>query len=181
MGVTHKIFCAGFGGQGVMSMGQLFSYAGLLAGKEVTWCPSYGPEMRGGEANCSVNISDELIGSPVIKHDATVAVLMNVAAFKKFEDQVKPGGSLYLNSSLIHEKPSRTDIKVYYVPVNDIAAEMGNTKLANMIMLGAVNKIEKIVDDELLLEAFTKVFGENKAKLIPINREAIKKGAASVE
>jgi len=181
MGVTHKIFCAGFGGQGVMSMGQLFTYAGLLQGKEVTWCPSYGPEMRGGEANCSVNVSDDIVGSPLIKGDATVAVFMNVAAFKKFEGQVKPGGSMYINSSLIHEKTSRTDVNAYYVPVTDIAAEMGNPKLANMVMLGAVNSKEKIVDDEKLLEAFTKVFGEKKAKFIPINKEALERGAQSVK
>lgn len=181
MGKIHKIFCAGFGGQGVMSMGQLLAYGGLLEGKEVTWCPSYGPEMRGGEANCSVMVSDEPVGSPLIKGDATVAVFMNIAAFHKFMSQVAPGGSVYVNSSLVKEQVPRDDVKAYYLPVNDMAAELGNPKLANIIMLGAMNEAEKIMAPEMIIEAFRKVFGASKEKFIPINQEALKKGAEAMK
>ncbi len=177
MGKIHKIFCAGFGGQGVMSMGQLLAYGGLIDGKEVTWCPSYGPEMRGGEANCSIMISDDPIGSPLIKGDATVAVFMNIAAFNKFIGQVAPGGSVYLNSSLIKEKVPRDDVKAYYLPVNEMAEELGNGRLANIVMLGAVNESEQIMGQEEIIEAFRKVFGASKEKFIPVNTEALKRGA----
>lgn len=174
--MTHKIFCAGFGGQGIMSIGQLLAYAAMFEEMQVTWCPSYGPEMRGGEANCSVIISDERIGSPLIKGDATVAIFMNVASYHKFINQVAPGGNAYINSSLIHEKVERKDINAYYVPVNDIAADLGNIKLANMVMLGAVNSIEKIAGFDNIIEAFRKVFGESKEKYIPINIKALNEG-----
>lgn len=180
MGKVHKIFCAGFGGQGVMSMGQLLAYGGLLEGKEVTWCPSYGPEMRGGEANCSVVVSDEPVGAPLINGDATVAVFMNIAAFHKFISQVAPGGSVYINSSLVTEKVPRDDVKAYYLPVNEIAAGLGNTKLANIVMLGAMNEMEKIISQDKIIEAFCKVFGASKEKFIPANREALLKGAEEV-
>lgn len=180
MGKIHKIFCAGFGGQGVMSMGQLLAYGGLIDGKEVTWCPSYGPEMRGGEANCSIMISEDPIGSPLIKGDATIAAFMNIAAFKKFIGQAAPGGSVFLNSSLITEKVARDDVKAYYLPVNEMAEELGNIRLANIIMLGAMNEAEKILDEGELIEAFRKVFGASKEKFIPVNTEALKRGAQAM-
>lgn len=175
--MTHKVFCAGFGGQGVMSMGQLLAYAAMLENKEVTWCPSYGPEMRGGEANCSVIISDEKIGSPLINNDATVAVFMNAAAYFKFKNKVMPGGKVFINSDLVNDEDPRTDITYYRIPVNTIATELGKIQLANMVMLGAVNDQAKIVETEMLLEAFKKVFGAAKEKFIPINKEALAKGA----
>ncbi|MEA4815565.1 MAG: 2-oxoacid:acceptor oxidoreductase family protein [Lachnospiraceae bacterium] len=182
MGKTHKICCAGFGGQGVMSMGQLLTYAGMLEGKEVSWCPSYGPEMRGGTANCAVVISEEPVGSPVINSNASVVVAMNGPSYDKFIDVVAPGGSIYINSSIVTKKVERKDIKAYYIPANNIALdELKNLKLANIVMLGAVNKIENIVDNESILEAFKKVFGAAKEKFIPVNREALKKGAEYVE
>ena len=177
MGKTHKISCAGFGGQGVMSMGQLLTYAGMIDGKEVSWVPAYGPEMRGGTANCSVIVSDEPVGSPIFEEGVTTAVVMNLPSFHKFVPKVAPGGSIFVNSSLITEKVDRTDVNVYYIPANDIANELGNAKLINIIMLGAVIEIDKIVEPESILKAFLKVFGDNKAKLIPINREALAKGA----
>ncbi len=177
MGKTHKISCAGFGGQGVMSMGQLLTYAGMIDGKEVTWVPAYGPEMRGGTANCSVIVSDDPIGSPIFEEGITTAVVMNLPSFNKFVSKVAPGGSIFVNSSIISEKVERTDVNVYYIPVNDIANELGNSKLINIIMLGAMIEIDKIVEPESILKAFLKVFGDNKAKLIPINREALAKGA----
>ena len=160
---TSRVICAGFGGQGVMSMGQLLTYAGMLEGKEVAWLPSYGPEMRGGTANCAVTVSDEPVGSPVIANDATCAVIMNLPSMKFVKDVV-PGGHILVNSSLIDTKVDRDDVKVTYIPANDIAGEMGMPKVANMIMLGA----------------FLKVFGERKSKFIPINREALQKGMDAV-
>lgn len=177
MGKIHRVCCAGFGGQGVMSMGQLLAYAGMIEEKNVSWCPSYGPEMRGGSANCAVIVSDEPVGSPVIASKATASVVMNIASFDKFVNIVAPGGAVYINSSLIKKKVERTDIKSYYIPVNDIAAELGNSKLINIIMLGALVENEKMVNSESILEAFKKVFGAAKEKFIPINREALKRGA----
>jgi 2-oxoglutarate ferredoxin oxidoreductase subunit gamma len=177
MSNTNRIFCAGFGGQGVMSMGQLLAYAAMLEEKEVTWCPSYGPEMRGGEANCSVTISDEMIGSPLINNDATVCVFMNAAAYNKFKNKLAAGGKMFINSDLINDENPRTDVTYYKIPVNKIATELGKIQLANMVMLGAVNDQAKLVEGEMLLEAFKKVFGASKEKFIPINKEALAKGA----
>lgn len=177
MSRTERIFCAGFGGQGVMSMGQLLAYAAMLEEKEVTWCPSYGPEMRGGEANCSVTISKDRIGSPLINHDASVGIFMNGAAYHKFIDKVMPGGKVFLNSDLIEVSTFRADITYYRIPVNRIATGLGKLQLANMVMLGAVNEQACLVEQEMLLEAFKKVFGASKEKFIPINRKALAEGA----
>jgi 2-oxoglutarate ferredoxin oxidoreductase subunit gamma len=179
--MTNKIICAGFGGQGLMSLGMLLTYAGMLENKEVSWCPSYGAEMRGGTANCSVVISDVQVGSPVISNDATVVVAMNLPSLLKFEDSLLPGAKIFINSSLIERKTSRTDIDAYYIPANDIAGELGNLKIANMVMLGALLKVLPIVKTESILLAFPKVFGENKAKFVPMNKEAIEKGANSIK
>ena len=181
MSSIDRIFCAGFGGQGVMSMGQLLAYAAMLEEKEVTWCPSYGPEMRGGEANCSVTISDEMIGSPLINNDATVGVFMNGAAYNKFIGKVAPGGKAFINSDLIQDDNPRTDITYYKIPVNKIATDLGKIQLANMVMLGAVNDQAHLVETEMLLEAFKKVFGASKEKFIPINKEALAKGAEAAK
>lgn len=181
MSNTNRIFCAGFGGQGVMSMGQLLAYAAMLEEKEVTWCPSYGPEMRGGEANCSVTISDEMIGSPLINNDATVCVFMNGAAYNKFKNKLAPGGKMFINSDLIQDENPRTDVTYYKIPVNKIATDLGKIQLANMVMLGAVNDQAKLVDNDMLLEAFKKVFGASKEKFIPINKEALAKGAEAAK
>ena len=176
--LEHNIF-AGFGGQGVLLMGKLLAEAGMFEGKEVTWLPSYGPEMRGGTANCSVVISDEPVASPIVTV-ATTVIAMNEPSLDKFESAVAPGGNLFINSSIISKKPSRTDINVYYVPVNDIANELGNPRVANMIMLGAYIEKTHAVDFEKVIEALKESLGEKKAHLIPMNREAITKGAASV-
>ncbi len=178
--LNEKIICAGFGGQGVMSMGQLLTYAGMLEERQVSWLPSYGPEMRGGTANCSVIISEDLIGSPIITDDATTAIVMNLPSLHKFEKDVVPGGKVLVNSSLIEEKVTRDDVTAYYIPANDIAIEMGNARVANMVMLGAFLEIASPVEVDSVLEAFKKVFGERKAHLVPLNREAIEKGAQAV-
>lgn len=178
--MENKVICAGFGGQGVMSMGQLLAYAGMIEDKHVSWLPSYGPEMRGGTANCGVTVSDEEIGSPIITNDADIAIVMNLPSLIKFEKDVKPGGKIFINSSLIERKVERTDIEVYYIDANKIAADIGNIKAANLVMLGAVLKSTPIVDIESILEAFKKVFGPSKERFIPQNREALVKGGESI-
>ncbi|SKC35656.1 2-oxoacid:acceptor oxidoreductase family protein [Maledivibacter halophilus] len=178
---NERIICAGFGGQGVMSMGQLLSYAGMIEGKHVSWLPSYGPEMRGGTANCNVTVSDTPIGSPIIAKNATAAVVMNLPSLIKFESELQKDGIMLINSSLIEKKPERDDIKTYYIPANEIAGEVGNGKVANMVMLGAYLEITNVVKFETILEAFKKVFGPSKEHLIPLNQEALKKGAEAVK
>ncbi len=176
--LEQNIF-AGFGGQGVLLMGQLLAYAGMLENKEVSWLPSYGPEMRGGTANCSVVVSDSPVASPIVTM-ATTVVAMNRPSLDKFEDSVLPDGKLFINSSIIDKKPERSDIEVYYVPCNEIAEELGNPRVANMVMLGAYIEKTKCVDFESVLQALLYKLGEKKAHLIPLNREALNKGAASI-
>ena len=178
--MENKVICAGFGGQGVMSMGQLLAYAGMIEDKHVSWLPSYGPETRGGTAICGVTVSDEEIGSPIITNDADIAIVMNLPSLIKFEKDVKPGGKIFINSSLIEKKVERTDIEVYYIDANKLAADIGNIKAANLVMLGAVLKSTPIVDIESILEAFKKVFGPSKEKFIPQNREALIKGGENI-
>lgn len=179
--INEKVICAGFGGQGVMSMGQLMTYAGMLEMKEVSWLPSYGPEMRGGTANCNVIVSEQMIGSPVITNDATAAIVMNLPSLDKFESHVAPGGMILVNSSLIAKKVTRDDIKAYYIPANEIANDLGNPRIANMVMLGAYLELAKPVSTESVLEAFKKVFGEGKAHLLPINASALHRGSEYVK
>lgn len=179
--LNERVICAGFGGQGVMLMGQLISYAGMLEGKEVSWLPSYGPEMRGGTANCSVMISERPIGSPVITDDATVAIVMNLPSLDKFQPDVQAGGKLLINSSLIEKKASRSDIVAYYIPANEIANELGNSRVANMVMLGAFLELTKTVTVESVLKALAKTFGESKAHLMAVNEEALKRGAEAIK
>ncbi len=178
---THRIICAGFGGQGIMSMGQLLTYAGMVEGKEVAWLPSYGPEMRGGTANCAVTVSDTQVGAPLIYRDATCVVAMNTPSMDKFEEDLIPNSIMLVNSSLVKKKATRDDIKVYYIPANDIAMELENPKVTNMIMLGAFLELTKAVEIESILKAFTKVFGEKKKHLVPLNEKAIKRGIESVK
>ena len=179
MALNEEVIFAGFGGQGVLSMGKMLSYAGMMKGKNVSWLPSYGPEMRGGTANCSVIVSDELIGSPVVT-DADTLVAMNRPSLDKFEKFVKPGGTILINSSLIEQKVQRDDVTAYYFPVNEIAAECGSAKAANMVMLGAYVKLKGFPTEGDLLSAFLKVFGEGKKNLLPLNEKAVAAGAALV-
>jgi 2-oxoglutarate ferredoxin oxidoreductase subunit gamma len=173
--MTHEIVMAGFGGQGVMLMGQLLTYAGMLEQKHVSWIPSYGPEMRGGTANCSVIISDEPVGAPIVTEPTTV-VAMNLPSLDKFELALRPGGNLIINSSLINRGSKRTDIKEYLVPSNDIAAELGNVKVANMVILGAVIAATGAVGYDSIIQAFGKMFAK-KPELLGINKQAIYRGA----
>ena len=170
---------AGFGGQGVLLMGQLLAYAGMLEGKQVTWLPAYGPEMRGGTANCSVIISDEAIGSPVVSR-ATTVIALNRPSLDKFEENVQQGGKLFINSSIIDRPAKRDDVEVYYVPCNEIAERLGNARVANMVMLGAYIERTGSVDMENVMQALKDKLGAKKADLLSLNREALKEGAEAV-
>jgi 2-oxoglutarate ferredoxin oxidoreductase subunit gamma len=179
--MEQKVIMAGFGGQGIMAIGRLLAYAGMLEDKNVTWMPSYGPEMRGGTANCAVVVSEEEIGSPLISKDGTAAIVMNLPSMIKFEKELVPGGKLIVNKSLIDVEPTRNDLDVYYIPANELALELGNGKVANMVMLGAYLEITKAVEIESVLKAFVKVFGEDKSDLLPLNKEALLKGAEAAK
>ncbi|ABR50377.1 pyruvate ferredoxin/flavodoxin oxidoreductase [Alkaliphilus metalliredigens QYMF] len=177
---TEKIIMAGFGGQGVMSMGQLLTYSGMIEEKQVSWLPSYGPEMRGGTANCAVIVSDKQVGSPIITEDATTAIVMNLPSLTKFQNNIIKGGRILINSSLIEQKTNRDDLDAYYIPANEIANEIGNARVANMVMLGAYLELTKTVSVDSIIEAFKKVYGPGKQHLIPLNEEALKRGASCV-
>lgn len=172
--MRHEIIMSGFGGQGVMVMGQLLTYAGMLEQKRVTWMPSYGPEMRGGTANCSVIIADGPIGSPVIS-EATAAVVMNLPSLDRFEAAVKAGGVLIVNSSLIDKAVARQDIRVYRVPINEIANDLGNVKMINMVALGALLAATGVVAEESVIAAFAQKFAA-KPQLVAVNQAALRQG-----
>ena len=179
--MEQKVIMAGFGGQGVMAIGRLLAYAGMLEDKNVTWMPSYGPEMRGGTANCAVVVSDDEVGSPLISKDGTAAIVMNLPSMNKFEKELIPGGKLIINKSLIDAEPARNDLDVYYIPANELALELGNSKVANMVMLGAYLEITEAVEVDSILKAFVKVFGEDKSDLLQLNKEALLKGAGAAK
>ncbi|MGI6189487.1 MAG: 2-oxoacid:ferredoxin oxidoreductase subunit gamma [Clostridiales bacterium] len=178
--MTHQIIIAGFGGQGIMSMGQLLAYAGMLEDKNVSWLPSYGPEMRGGTANCNVIISDDMVASPIITK-ATAVIAMNKPSLDKFENAVSRGGLLLINSSLIDRKASRDDIEVCYIPANEIAEKLGNSRVANMVMLGSYIAKSNAVSPGSVINSLTKVLGSSKAHFIPINQKALSMGAEYVK
>lgn len=169
--MIQKLFFAGSGGQGVILMGQMVAYAAMEEEKEVTFLPSYGPEMRGGTANCTVVVSDAPVSSPLI-YEADVVVAMNLPSLARFEPLVKPGGKLFYNSSLIPQAPGRADIEAVAVAANDIAAELGNARAANMVMLGAVVHGANVTGDEAMHKVLQKVFSGSKAKLLELNRNA---------
>lgn len=172
---THRIIVSGFGGQGVMGIGQLLTYAGMFDGYNVSWLPSYGPEMRGGAANCSVIISDDPIGAPNIS-TATSAIVLNGPSFDKFENSVMKDGSILINTSLISRETSRDDIKVYKLAANELAMEFGNPKTMNMIIVGAFNEIHKIVSEESIKKAVEKLYGKKGEKMLEINYKALEFG-----
>ncbi|MDL2314582.1 2-oxoacid:acceptor oxidoreductase family protein [Desulfovibrio sp. OttesenSCG-928-C14] len=178
--MSAQILIAGFGGQGVLSMGKMLAEAAMAEGKEVSWLPSYGPEMRGGTSNVAVNISEEPIGAPIISSgDATAVIVMNLPSLVKFEEYVKPGGLLLVNSSIIDQKAKRSDIDVVYVKANEIAADLGTAKAANMVLLGAYLAKAKVVKPESLLAQIQEIFGAKKPELVELNKKAIEKGAAA--
>jgi 2-oxoglutarate ferredoxin oxidoreductase subunit gamma len=174
---TTRLILAGFGGQGVLFMGKVLAQAGMVAGKNVSWIPSYGPEMRGGTANCSVVISENKIGSPTVaKPD--VAVVMNTASYERFVNTVQPGGTLYINSSIVVENPeipSREDIRIVRVPVNDMAHELGKDQVANIIMLGVIQTLTPVVPNEVFEQVMQELTGK-KPEMAELNARALKVG-----
>jgi 2-oxoglutarate ferredoxin oxidoreductase subunit gamma len=173
---TEVIF-AGFGGQGVLFAGQVLAFAAMDAGHDVTWMPSYGPEMRGGTANCTVVIADEEIGSPTVKYPKA-AVVMNLPSLDKFEPLVTTGGVLIVNSSLVNRNPSRKDITWVMIPAQEIAETIGPRRLLNMVMLGALLEKLPILSMHELKAALTAHLPERHKKLLPSNIKALDKGAA---
>ncbi|HID15882.1 MAG TPA: 2-oxoacid:ferredoxin oxidoreductase subunit gamma [Candidatus Atribacteria bacterium] len=171
----EEIVIAGFGGQGVMSMGRLLAYIGMIEGKNVSWFPSYGPEMRGGTANCTVIISSEPIGSPVTS-SPTTAIVMNRPSLDKFEPLLKSGGYLFINSSLVDREPERKDIKIYKVPANEIAEEIGNSKVANMVVVGAYIGVTKTFPKEVAIEAMRSSLKKVGEEILDLNEKAIERG-----
>lgn len=177
--MKEEILIAGFGGQGVLSMGKILAYAGLMSGLEVTWMPSYGPEQRGGTANVTVIVSDSPISSPVLDSYDT-AVLLNQQSLDKFENKVKPGGTLIYDPSSIHRLPARTDIAIVAIDAMTAATEMNNAKTYNMILLGALLKRRPIVSVEAVIKGLKKTLPERHHHLIPLNEEAINRGMSLV-
>lgn len=167
---------SGFGGQGVLFSGQLLSYAGMAEDLYVTWIPSYGPEMRGGTANCTVIVSEEEIGAPVVRHPS-VAVVFNAPSMEKYEPLVKPGGLLIINASLISTRPERDDIHSIAIPASDIATELGNVRMANMVLLGAFAEITGLVSLDTLKAQLAAHLSERQRKWVEPNKQALEKGA----
>ena len=173
--MQEEIIIAGFGGQGVLSMGQILCYSGVMENKEVSWMPSYGPEMRGGTANCIVIISDAKISSPIVtKFDTVIA--LNQPSLDKFECAVKPGGLLIYEASTILNPPKRTDIDIVPIEAANEAAKLNNSKVMNMIVLGAFLKKKPIIKMENIIEGIKKVLPERYHHLIPLNKQALEKG-----
>jgi len=172
-----EMICAGFGGQGVLTTGMLFIHAGMKQGKNVIFYPSYGSEMRGGTANCTIKISEKKIASPVIR-EADIVFTMNGPAIDKFEAQLKPGGILFVNSSLVDDdRTYREDIRVIKAPVTDIANEIGNPRGANIAMMGVLAASTDLFDPEFLIAQINGYF-EAKGKKVPANEECFRKGMA---
>lgn len=174
----RSLIAAGFGGQGLMVLGQLTAYTGMHEGRYVSWIPSYGPEMRGGTANCSVIVSEDTIGSPVVP-EADYVVVMNQPSLTKFEHSVKKGGILFYNSDLVtldEEAKKRSDIKIIGIPANSIAKELGNDKVANIVMFGALVAAGDAVSEKSALEMLDEKLGKKKPEFIPMNRSAFQKG-----
>lgn len=178
--MSEEIIIAGFGGQGVLSMGKILCYAGIVQGKEVTWMPSYGPEMRGGTANVSVIISDERISSPIINEFDT-AIILNQQSMDKFENAVKPGGYLIYDGNGITRHPEREDINIFRVDAAAEAAKMETTKTFNMIVLGGFLKVKPVVEMEKAIEGLKKSLPERYHHLIPVNEKAIHRGTEIIQ
>ena len=171
--MSKKMFFAGYGGQGIMLAGQMVASAAILENKETTFFPSYGPEMRGGTANCTVIVSDKPVSSPLV-FESDCVLAMNLPSMLKFEPTLKAGGILLLNKSLIHQSAKRSDITVYEIAANEMAAELGNTVVANMIMLGAFVRTTGIVKEETMEKVIHNVFEEKKAELVEMNLKAFR-------
>lgn len=178
--MTEELIIAGFGGQGVLSMGKILCYSGIVQGQEVTWMPSYGPEMRGGTANVTVILSDERISSPIVGEFDT-AIILNQQSMDKFEKMVKPGGVLVYDGNGITRHPVRKDINIYRVDAAEEAAKMDSTKTFNMIVLGGYLKIKPVVKMENVVAGIKKSLPERYHHLVPMNEKAIQRGTEIVK
>jgi 2-oxoglutarate ferredoxin oxidoreductase subunit gamma len=178
--MTEEIIIAGFGGQGVLSMGKILAYSGLMQGQEVSWMPAYGPEQRGGTANVTVILSDSKISSPVL-HTYDTAIVLNQPSLDKFENAVKPGGTLIFDSNGFTRFPERKDINIYRIDATEYATANNLSKMMNMLILGGMLKIRPIVEIENVLKGLKKTLPERHHHLIPQNEEAIKKGGELIQ
>lgn len=173
--MTEEIIISGFGGQGVLSMGKILAYAGIMEDKQVSWMPAYGPEQRGGTANVTVIISDEAVSSPIISSYDT-AILLNQPSLEKFENSVKPGGTIIYDGHSIIQPPKRDDINVYRIDAMEEAARSGNSKVFNMLVLGGLLKVSEIASVDDVVKGLHKALPERHHKLIPMNEAAIRRG-----
>ena len=178
--MKKEIIISGFGGQGGLAIGKNLAEAGMAEGLNVTWAPSYGPEMRGGTANCSVVLSDKPVGSPVFAR-STELIALNEPSLSKFEADVLPGGTVFVNSDVVTDKVSRPDLTAYYIPCSKLAEEVGNPKVSNMVMLGAYVAATKVLKPETIEAMIEEQFAGAKAKFIPLNIEAFHRGMACVQ
>lgn len=171
----EEVIISGFGGQGALFAGQLLTYTGLDEGWHVSWIPSYGPEMRGGTAHCTVILSDDDIGSPIIRQPS-ICIVMNPPSMDKYESLVRPGGLLVANSTLVRTKSERDDIKAVYVPANDLAAELGNVKMANVVLLGAMLGTREILPIDSVKRTLDEHIPERRKHIIEPNKRALDRG-----
>ncbi len=179
--MTEEIIISGFGGQGVLSMGKILAYAAIMEDKHVSWMPAYGPEQRGGTANVTVIVSDNPISSPVVNSYDT-AIVLNQPSLEKFEPMVKPGGTIIYDSYGIYQRPQRTDINVYRIDAMEAAAQMQNSKVFNMLVLGGLIKVRpEVVSVEDVVSGLRKTLPERHHTLIPMNEDAIRKGMELIE
>ena len=177
--MEKNFIIAGFGGQGVLLAGTILANSFMLAGKNVTWYPCYGAEMRGGTVNCEIVVSDTEVSS-VHKKDTDYALVLNQQSFDKFVQRVKAGGTIVANSSLIEKIKPRNDINYVFVPIGELANSLGSVKVANMVALGALSSVVDIVDKEFLALGFEKVMGDKKKDLLPLNKKALETGFETV-
>ncbi len=176
--MTTQILIAGFGGQGILFAGKFLANKGLLEGRQLSWLPSYGPEMRGGTANCSVVLSDEPVGSPIV-NKPDVLIVMNLPSLDKYEDAVVPGGTIFVDSTLIGRKVRRTDVRAFYLPATQLAQQNGISSLANMIMLGKVLRECDFTGFDNIEDAVRSVVSAKHADLFEVNLKALKLGYES--
>lgn len=173
--MEKEIIVAGFGGQGILSLGKILAHAGLIEGKEVTWMPSYGPEQRGGTANVTVILSDNRISSPVL-NTYDVVVILNQPSLERFESQVKPGGIIIYDGYGIHRPPTRKDVEIYRIDAMDAAIESGNSKVFNMLVLGGILKVCPVVQIKSIMNSLKDSLPERLHHLLPVNEKAILTG-----
>ncbi len=173
--MEHKIIIAGFGGQGILSAGKMLAYAGMLENKSVSWLPSYGPEMRGGTANCNVIITDEQVGSPIV-NDATVLIAMNTPSLDKYESWVQPGGAIIVDSSLVNRQIKREDVTVYYIPATELAEQAGNSTFANIYLLGKLIGHTNLIKPESFEASLYQTLREKYHHMIPAEMKILRDG-----